>query len=267
MYTKESLAALGKDASDLYLRHNMPLTEAIVKVASARKDLTREHVQRIVENANLVTFEELFKTGPSKHVTFDLADPEEVHMRMGGGPEPTGDLHSYLTPPDQADPADDSVDESADSQDDTGSVESKTAQYVPQSVQQRREYYATKAAVDTLAKQASAYDAQAEAAVYNFVQMCKRAAIETGVRPVLQLAGYASQDKEVFTKIAHTVAAALPVGHREGEYIEAAPNRTHPIYTAYADAESAVKLAAHYRSALINAERMHQRAITGAQKW
>jgi hypothetical protein len=264
MHTKESLAQLGKDASDLYLRHGMPLADAIVKVASARGDLSKEHVQRIIENANLVTFEELFKTGPSKHVTFDLADPDDVHARMSGGHEPAGDLHSYLTPPDQRDP-DDSVDDSADSTDDSDDgfgAAQKHAHLVPDHVQWRRDYYATRAAVDTLAKQASAYDAEAEAAVHNFVQMAKRASLQGGIKPVLQLAGFASQDAAVFTKIAHVVAASLPADHREGEYSESAPNRDHPLCAAYAQAEAAIKLAAHYRSGLINAERLHQRVLT-----
>lgn len=263
MYTKESLAQLGKDASDLYLRHGMPLADAIVKVASSRSDLSKEHVQRVIENANLVTFEELFKTGPSKHVTFDLADPDDVHARLSGGHEPAGDLHNYLTPPDQRDPEDDSTDDSDDSVDGFDAMpKEKHAHVVPEHVQWRRDYYATRAAVDTLTKQASAYDAQAEAAVHNFIQMAKRASIEGGIKPVLQLAGFASQDREVFTKIAHAVASALPVGHREGEYTESAPNRAHPLYMAYADAEAAVKLAAHYRTGVINAERIHQRVLS-----
>jgi len=259
MYTKETLAQLGKDASDLYLRHGVPLADAIVKVASGRGDLGKEHVQRIIENANLVTFEELFKTGPSKHVTFDLADPADVHSRMSGGDEPDGDLSAYLSEPGD-DSSDDSTDDSIDGFD-AQPVE-KSASVIPDHVRWRREYYATRGAVDTLVKEASAYDAHAEAAVHNFVQLCKRASIEAGIKPVLQLAGHASQDKEVFTKVAHAVVASLPRGHREGEYSEAAPNKAHPIYAAYADTEAAIKLAEKYRHAAINAERMHQRVIS-----
>ena len=61
MYTKESLARLGKQASDMYLKDDIPLSDAIVKIASSRPDMSKEHVQRVVENANLTTFEELFK--------------------------------------------------------------------------------------------------------------------------------------------------------------------------------------------------------------
>lgn len=255
MYTKETLAKLGKDASDLYLRHGVPLTDAIVKVASGRGDLSKDHVQRIIENANLLTFEEMFKTGPSKHVTFDLAEPEAVHAKMSGGDAPDGDLSAYLS-----EPGDDSHDDSVDGFDVI--PEEKAASYVPDHVRWRRDYYATRSAVDTLVKQASTYDAHAETAVHNFVQMCKRASYDTGVKPVLQLAGYASSDKEIFTKIAHVVVSALPFGHKEGEYTESAPNKEHPIYKAYAEVESAIKLAEKHRHAAINAERMHQRVIT-----
>jgi hypothetical protein len=252
MYTKESLAQLGKDASDLYLRHGVPLTDAIVKIASGKGDLSKDHVQRIIENANLVTFEEMFKTGPSKHVTFDLAEPDAVHAKLSGGYEPAGDLAAYLAAP--------SAERRLDGFD--AIPEEKSAAHVPEHVRWRRDYYATKGAVDVLVKEASAHDAHAEAAVHNFVQLCKRASYGVGVKPILQLAGAASTDGEVFTKIAHAVVGALSWEHKEGDYVESLPNRDHPVYKAYAEAESAVKLAAQYRSALINAERAHQRVVT-----
>lgn len=267
MYTKDSLAHLGKEASTLYIKHNMPLSDAVVKVASAHGDLTKEHVQRIIENANLVTFEELFRDGPSKHVTFDLADPEVVHAKMAGkGDE--GALGAYLAAPDELDESvddssDDSTDDPADGFMSQGDAP-KTASYVPTHVQWRRDYYATQQAVSHLVKEASAADAQAESEVHNFVTLCKRAAYTQGVRPTLQLAGYASQDKKVFTKIAQAVTLALPVGAREGEYAESAPNPEHPIYQAYIRAEQAVKTAEHLREALMHAERMHQRVLSVA---
>jgi len=258
MYTKDSLARLGKEASDLFIKHSMPLSDAVVKVASAHSDLTKEHVQRIIENANLVTFEEMFRDGPSKHVTFDLADPEAVHAKMAGD-DNSGDLGAYLTEPGRDDDDDDSVD-GFDAQPD----DAKTAAYVPPQIAWRREYYATKEAVAHLVKEASTADARAESDVHNFVTLCKRAAYTEGVRPTLQLAGLASQDKRVFEKIAAVVAQKLPVGTRDGEFTESAPNPDHPVYRAYVAAEQSVKTAEMLRAALIHAERMHQRVLSEA---
>jgi hypothetical protein len=256
MYTKDTLARLGKEASDLFVKHNMSLNDAVIKVASAHKDMSKEHVQRVIENANLVTFEELFRDGPSKHVTFDLADPEVIHSKMAGAGD-GGPMGAYLEEPDDDD---DSTDDGFD----VAQPDTKTASYVPPNVTWRREYYATKQAVAHLVKEASAADAQAEAAVHNFVTLCKRAAYTDGVRPTLQLASYASRDKQVFTKIASAVTAGLPVGARDGDFTDSAPNPDHPIYTAYATAEQLVKAAQLLRSALINAEKMHQRVVSEA---
>ena len=55
---KQDLAQLGKRAADLHLRGDIPLGEAVVKVAQATPNLTEHHVTRILENANLITFDE-----------------------------------------------------------------------------------------------------------------------------------------------------------------------------------------------------------------
>lgn len=257
MYTKDSLARLGKEASDLFIKHSMPLNDAVVKVASAHSDLTKEHVQRIIENANLVTFEEMFRDGPSKHVTFDLAEPEVIHAKIAGD-SGDGPLGAYLTEP-SSDDDDDSVDGF-----DAQPSDAKTAGFVPPHIAWRREYYATKEAVAHLVKEASSADARAESDVHNFVTLCKRAAFTQGLRPTLQLAGLASQDKQVFQKIAAAVTQNIPIGTRDGEFVESAPNPEHPVYRAYMAAEQSVKTAQTLRAALIHAERMHQRVVSEA---
>ncbi len=82
IYDKMALAEIGKRASDLFLKHEVPLVDAIVKVASKLPDFTDEHVKRVIENANLVTFEEMFKSSDSKHITFDLAEFSDVKEKM-----------------------------------------------------------------------------------------------------------------------------------------------------------------------------------------
>ena len=250
MYTKEALARLGKQASDMYLKEDIPLNDAIVKLASARPDLTKEHVQRVIENANLVTFEELFKGSSDKHVVFDLADPEDIHGQLHTESDSHAS-HVYGAPPEikQDNPFDHLVTEKVSSY-----------SHVPKSVQNRREYYATRSAVDTLVKQASYQDRAVEGKMNRFIQMCKRASIEHGIRPVLQVAGYASEDKEIFSKVAHTVTKAMPWDIRQGEYTESAPNPQHPVYQSYKDLESNIKIATKLRAGLLNAEVRHRSA-------
>ena len=48
MYTKQDLSSLGKEASNMFLEHGVSLNEAIVKIASRRPDMTKEHVQRML---------------------------------------------------------------------------------------------------------------------------------------------------------------------------------------------------------------------------
>ena len=248
MYTKESLAQLGKQASDMYLKQDIPLNDAIVKLASARPDLTKEHVQRVIENANLVTFEELFKGSSDKHVVFDLADPADIHGQLHSESD-SHPSHVYGAPPEV----------SRDKPFDHLETEKVSSyQDVPKHVERRREYYATKSAVDALVKQASYQDRDVEGKMNRFIQMCKRASIENGIRPVLQVAGYASEDKEIFSKVAQTVVKAMPWDIQQGEYTDGAPNQEHPIYAKYKDLESSIKVASKLRKGLLNAEVRHR---------
>lgn len=246
MYTKQTLASLGKQASNMFIEQGVPLNDAIIKIASTRPDMTKEHVQRVIENANLITFEDMFKSSSDKHVTFSLAEPEVIHEEL----DRTEDIADpvYSTEPTYAR---------------LGGFDyvEKEASYsgVPDHVRWRREYYATKGAMEQLEKTASTLDASAEAKTHNFVRLCKQAALSSeGLCPVLQLAGYASQDEDIFTKVAGAVVASLQDIVPIGEYVDTLPNKTHPIYRAYESLEETIKEASLHRKGLINAARMHE---------
>ena len=99
-YSKQDLAQFGKRASDMHIQHGVPLSESVIKVAQATPNLTKHHVTRILENANLLTFEERFNNGDNKHVNFDLADPREVFEGLeGGSPAPEPIDAEYLSRP------------------------------------------------------------------------------------------------------------------------------------------------------------------------
>ena len=236
----------------MYLNDGVPLTDAVVKVASRHPSITQDHVQRVVENANLVTFEELFKNGPSKHVVFDLAEPEAVHDALNGYSKEIEPTHeSYLTAP------------SYESNEDECAP--KTASYqVPEHVQYRRDWHASKAAVGVLEKQAHTDSAHAEFTITKFCQMCKQAAFEAGqLAPVLELAQHASTDKAVFEKVASAVSVYMDGRVPTGDVVGNAPNKNHPIYQEYLRVEDAVKTAAATRRGLINAEVIRQRVVSG----
>lgn len=246
MYTKQDLASLGKQASNMFIEQGVSLNDAIIKLASSRPNMSKEHVQRVIENANLITFEDMFKGASSKHITFPLAEPEVIH----GALDQTENIVDpiYATEP---------------SYQRLGGFDhiEKEASYstVPDHVRWRREYYATKSAMDRLEKTASALDASAEASTHNFIRLCKQASLSgTGLRPVLQLAGYASKDRTIFDKVAHVVTLSLGDAVPLGEYEDTMPNKSHPIYKAYEDLEVSIKEASLHRKGLVNATRMHE---------
>ena len=246
MYTKQDLSLLGKEASTMLLEHGIPLNDAIIKIASRRPDMKKEHVQRVIENANLITFEDMFKSASDKHITFELADPNVVHAQLDQTEQIADPI--YATEPEyRRSGGFDAFNKEA------------SLSVVPPHVQWRRDYYATKSAMDRLEKTATAIDSQAEALTHKFVDMCKRASIEYGgLKQVLQLAGYASDDEGTFTKVASVVTSALKDIVPEGEYVDTLPNKNHAIYKAYSDLESTIKLANKHKAGVINAARMHE---------
>lgn len=246
MYTKQDLSLLGKEASTMLIEHGIPLNEAIIKIASRRPDLKKEHVQRVIENANLITFEDMFKGASNKHITFDLADPNVIHGQL----DKTEDIPDliYATEPEYR----------RAGGFDAFSKEASLAT-VPTHVQWRRDYYATKSAMDRLEKTATAIDSQAEALTHKFIDMCKRASLEYGgLKQVLQLAGHASEDQSTFTKVAAVVTSALQSSVPSGEFVDTLPNKNHPVYKAYSELESTIKLASKHKAGVINAARMHE---------
>lgn len=246
MYTKQDLNLLGKEASTMLFEHGIPLNDAIIKIASKRPDMTKDHVQRVIESANLITFEDMFKGASTKHITFDLADPNVIHGQLDKTEEIANPI--YATEPEYQ----------RSGGFDAFSKEASLAA-VPAHVQWRRDYYATKSAVDRLEKTATAIDAEAEALTHKFIDMCKRASLEYGgLKPVLQLAGHASADQSTFTKVAAVVASALRDEAVSGEFVDTLPNKNHAIYKAYSDLESTIKLASKHKAGMINAARMYE---------
>jgi hypothetical protein len=96
--TESELATMGKRASYLYLNGGCTIPEAITKIASEQPSLTDHHLRRITEQANIATFETLFKGG-DKHAEFCVADPEEVIGMMRKCASVEDDMISSIDPP------------------------------------------------------------------------------------------------------------------------------------------------------------------------
>jgi hypothetical protein len=79
-YTKEDFALLGKRASRLYVEKGVPLNEAVTKIASENSGMTQDHIKRLIEQANISTFETFFKEG-NKKAEFDVADPDVILLQ------------------------------------------------------------------------------------------------------------------------------------------------------------------------------------------
>jgi len=79
-YTKEDFSLLGKRASRLYIEKGIPLNDAVTKIASENSGMTADHVRRLIEQANISTFETFFKEG-NKKAEFDVADPDVILLQ------------------------------------------------------------------------------------------------------------------------------------------------------------------------------------------
>ncbi len=99
----EVLEMLGRKASQLFQSQGLPLNQAIAQVVADHPELGNEHVKRIVEFANTVTFQEMFQNSEDKNVHFDVADPGVVlrDLKDGGTPSHSGKTLSsdYQKPP------------------------------------------------------------------------------------------------------------------------------------------------------------------------
>lgn len=102
----EVLEMLGRQASQLFQTRGIPLNQAIRQVVANHPELGNEHIKRIVEFANTVTFQEMFQASEDKNIHFDVADPGVVlrDLKDGGSPahdgKPLGrSMNDYATSP------------------------------------------------------------------------------------------------------------------------------------------------------------------------
>lgn len=100
----ETLEMLGRQASQLFRSQGIPLNQALSQVLANHPELGNEHVKRVIEFANTVTFQEMFQSSEDKNVHFDVADPGVVlrDLKDGGTPAHSGrTLTDYQRPPQQ----------------------------------------------------------------------------------------------------------------------------------------------------------------------
>lgn len=88
----ETLEYIGQRASNDFVEKKASLNQAIVKLASQHPELNNEHIHRIAEFANNITFQHLFQQNQDKNVHFDVADPGTIirDLRDGGSPAHSG---------------------------------------------------------------------------------------------------------------------------------------------------------------------------------
>jgi len=87
--TASDLEMLGKRASDMYLRKEASLNDAVSQLAGQHAGISPEQIKRVVEFANQNTFQSIFeKQAGDKNVEFDLADPGVVIRELNDGARP-----------------------------------------------------------------------------------------------------------------------------------------------------------------------------------
>ncbi len=104
----ELLEMLGRKASEMFQKKGVPLNRAVAQLAGEHPELGNEHIKRIVEFANTVTFQEMFQASEDKNIHFDVADPGVVlrDLKDGGSPAHDGKtmqggMGDYKSPPEQ----------------------------------------------------------------------------------------------------------------------------------------------------------------------
>ncbi len=255
MYDKEQLAQYGKRASDMFVKHAMPLNQAVGEVTKGLNGFTDEHLKRVVENANLITFEELFKNGPSKHVVFDLASFDDVKSLSHNHEdefEPRDEAYSSRPYSYQTDAFDDKSTE-------------KTSSYteIPAHVESRRTLHHIESAQNHLSSWLQKVDSDLEYETVKLESMCKKASYaEGGYTPVLQLLYAVSNDDNSFEKIASTLTInPSNWRHEQGEMSDLVPNVDHPIAKQYLKVEGLVKEAKRLRGANIYLEDQRRKVL------
>ncbi len=241
-YSRQELASLGKRASDLHRKQGMQLNDAVVKVASAERGLTPEHVTRITENANLITFEEMFKEADSKHVVFDLADPVEVvNTLQSPNEDQLRSSFEYNMPPVY----------DGDHGIDTFNRQplEKESSYldVNHEYEDTRQMIKLNSAINHINSELQRLDSEAQYATFLLADMVKKAALQCNAAyPVLQIMGTFAEDESIFEKVSTVVVSMLPSEIPRGEYVDLAPNPDHPIASQYLRVEDLTKEAARY---------------------
>jgi hypothetical protein len=241
-YTRQELASLGKRASDLHRRQGMQLDDAVVKVASTERGLTSEHVTRITENANLITFEEMFKEADSKHVVFDLADPVEVNNTIRQkSVDNIRPSTAYFEPPKYEGGFEGRQFEVPDH------IEKESSYLdVNHEFEDRQHMIKLNSAINHIESDLNRLDAEAQYALYTLTDMVKSAALQcNAVFPALQVMGTFVEDESIFEKISQVIVQSLPAIPR-GEFIDQAPNYEHPIAAQYVRVEQLTKESARH---------------------
>lgn len=101
------LEMLGHKAARDFLDKKMPLNQAVVAAVKEHPDLNNEHIKRVVEFANNVTFQEMFQANADKNIHFPVADPGVIlrDLKDGGSPGHEQVLNpnnkDYMAPPAQ----------------------------------------------------------------------------------------------------------------------------------------------------------------------
>lgn len=273
MYSRQELAELGKRASDLFRNQGVPLTDAVTQVVKSTPNLTEHHVTRVVENANLITFEEEFKGSDSKHINFDLADPREVLERRA--PSRSGTPMEYMSAPSDYDDEDDYDDSTEDGSED-GEMRAEQDSGAPRPVsfelamrrppekvaalrvnpefEERQHLTRLQHAAQHLASELMSTDSATEYALAKLAHMVKVAALQANnAQAPLELIGYVVRDEDVFEKIAHNVVVHIPRDLPRMP-VNLAPNYEHPIAMQYVELEGLAKQANLLRRGLARIE-------------
>ena len=250
-YDKQDLAQLGKRASDLHINHDMSLSDAVVKVAQDTSGLSEHHITRILENANLITFEEKFKGGDDKHVVFDLADPLYVSKQLdekSSAPDPIDE--AYLSRPSYRSHDDPTI------FDHEGEEKMSSYLDVNDSFSLHQEFMTSNHATQHMRGDLSRIDANTEYEMGKLATIVANLAVNaSNAAAPLELMSYAAKDHDVFEKVAHTVAGSIPSYVPRGEFTGQSPNLSHPLCRQYRVVESLVKEASAVKKGLTDLER------------
>lgn len=100
----ETLEMLGRQASQLFQAQGVSLNQAVSQILANHPELGNEHIKRVIEFANTVTFQEMFQASEDKNVHFEVADPGVIlrDLKDGGSSAHSGTLNTdYQRPPQQ----------------------------------------------------------------------------------------------------------------------------------------------------------------------